>query len=63
MVVVVIVAVVVVSTAVVLAVATTVIAVVMAVVNIIDINQPRCNTKNALLSRAFFYAPTLKKRF
>jgi len=44
---------------VVLAVATTVIAVVMAVVNIIDINQPRCNTKGVLISRAPFFMPLL----
>jgi hypothetical protein len=45
---------VVVSTAVVLAVDTTVIAVVMAVVNITDINQPRCNTKRSQFESAFF---------
>jgi hypothetical protein len=33
---------------------TTVIAVVMAVVNITDINQPRCNTKRSQIESAFF---------
>jgi hypothetical protein len=47
-----------VSTVAVLAAVTTVIAVVMAVVNITDINQPRCNTKGALIESAFFYVPT-----
>jgi hypothetical protein len=38
-----------------LAAVTTVIVVVMAEVNITDINQPRCNTKDALNLRASFF--------